>query len=173
MWVEYAQNSLRKPSTGLTPFQCVLGFQPPLFPWSGEHSELPAINDWLQRSEETWNTAHVHLQRTIHRVREQADRYRRSGPAYNPGQWVWLSTKNLRLRLPCKKLNPRYMGTFKIIRKITPVSYHLALPSNYRVSPTFHVSLLKPVGCPRGERDQEKAVNESPPPIIVNGEEAY
>ncbi|KAI2645023.1 Retrotransposon-derived protein PEG10 [Labeo rohita] len=31
-WAEYAQNSLRKPSTHLTPFQCVLGFQPPLLP---------------------------------------------------------------------------------------------------------------------------------------------
>ncbi len=50
-WAEYAQNSLRKPSTGLTPFKCVLGFQPPLFPWSGEPSELPAVNDWLRRSE--------------------------------------------------------------------------------------------------------------------------
>ncbi len=40
-WAEYAQNSLRQLSTDLTPFQCVLGFQPPLFPWSGEPSDVP------------------------------------------------------------------------------------------------------------------------------------
>ncbi|KAI2660356.1 Transposon Tf2-8 polyprotein [Labeo rohita] len=51
-WAEYAQNSLRKPATNLTPFQCTLGFQPPLFQWSGEPSELPAVNSWFQRSEE-------------------------------------------------------------------------------------------------------------------------
>ncbi len=139
LWAEYAQNSPRKPSTGITPFQCVLGFQPPLFPW-------------LQRSEETWNDAHVHLQRAVHHTREQANRHRRANPNYQPGQWVWLSTHDLRLRLPCKKLSPRYEGPFKIIRQITPVSFRLALPAHYRISPTFHVSLLKPTGGPRGRR---------------------
>ncbi len=151
LWAEYAQNSLCKPSTGLTPFQCVLGFQPPLFPWSGEPSDLPAVNDWLHRSEETWNTA----------VREQANRHRRPGPPYAPGQWVWLSTRDLRLHLPCKKLSPRYMGPFKIICQITPVSYRLALPANYSISPTFHIFLLKPAGGPRGEGDQEETAEES------------
>ncbi len=50
-WAEYAQNSLRQISTGFTPFQCVLGFQPPLFPWSGERSDIPAVDYWFRESE--------------------------------------------------------------------------------------------------------------------------
>ncbi|KAK3520197.1 hypothetical protein QTP70_017927 [Hemibagrus guttatus] len=47
-WAKYAQNSHRQPSTGLTPFQCVLGYQPPLFPWSGEPPDVPAVNHWFR-----------------------------------------------------------------------------------------------------------------------------
>ncbi|KAL0177388.1 hypothetical protein M9458_026282, partial [Cirrhinus mrigala] len=161
-WAEYAQNSLRKPSTHLTPFQCVLGFQPPLFPWSGEPSELPAVDSWFQQSEETWNQAHVHLQ-------TQANRRRRPNPPYEPGQWVWLSTQDLRLRMPSKKLSPRYVGPFKILRQVTPVSFRLDLPAEYRVSPTFHVSLLKPVGDPEGAEDLDETASQGPHPIIIDG----
>ncbi|KAG1930727.1 retrotransposable element [Pimephales promelas] len=171
-WVEYAQNSLVKPATGITPFKCILGFQPPLFPWSGEPTELPSVTEWLQKSEEVWDQAHTHLRHAVRRQEQQANRHRRPAPEYQAGQWVWLSTKDLRLRLPCRKLSPRYVGPFQIIRKISPVSFRLDLPANYRISPTFHVSLLKPAGGPRGEAE-EGATSRGPPAFLVDGEEAY
>ncbi|KAK3509678.1 hypothetical protein QTP70_008427 [Hemibagrus guttatus] len=42
---EYAQKSLIHSSTGLTPFQCVLGYQPPLFPQSREPADVPAVEE--------------------------------------------------------------------------------------------------------------------------------
>ncbi|KAK3574101.1 hypothetical protein QTP86_003192 [Hemibagrus guttatus] len=78
-WAEYAQNSLRQPSTGLTPFQCVLGYQPPLFPWSAEPSDVPAVDHWFRESERVWDSAHHQLQRVLHRRRRTAD-LRRSDP---------------------------------------------------------------------------------------------
>ncbi|KAK3532716.1 hypothetical protein QTP86_028085 [Hemibagrus guttatus] len=50
-WAEYAQNSLHQPTTGLTPFQYVFGYQPPLFPWDGEPSDVPAVDYWFRESE--------------------------------------------------------------------------------------------------------------------------
>ncbi len=61
----------------------------------------------------------------------------------------------------------------KFLGEITPVSFRLALPSNYRISPTFHVSLLKPAGGSRGAEDQEEAEDHGAPPIIIDGEEVY
>lgn len=88
------------------------------------------------------------------------------------GQWVWLFTWDFRLTLPSRKLRPRSVGPFKVSRQIT-VLYRLALPSNYYIPPTFHVSLLKPAGGSRGEEVQDETSDQGPPPIIMDGEEVY
>ncbi|KAK3526443.1 hypothetical protein QTP70_025476 [Hemibagrus guttatus] len=67
-WAEYTQNSLRQPTTGLTPFQCVLGYQPPLFPWDGEPSDVPAVDYWFRESKRVWDSAHLQLQRALRSI---------------------------------------------------------------------------------------------------------
>ncbi|KAK3537126.1 hypothetical protein QTP70_002135 [Hemibagrus guttatus] len=155
---------------GLTPFQCVLGYQPPLFPWSGEPSDVPAVEEWYRLSQEVWERAHARLQRAVRRQRIQADRRRRPHPSYQVGQKVWLLTRNLRLRLPCKKLSPKFIGPFEIIRQVNPVAYRLRLPASYRICPTFHVLLLKPAHCAIGETRTGAA---PPPPLDIEGSPVY
>ncbi|KAL0146658.1 hypothetical protein M9458_057998 [Cirrhinus mrigala] len=164
-WAEFAQNSLRQATTGLTPFQCILGFQPPLFPWTGEPSDVPSVDYWFRESERVWDEAHQHLQRAVHRQVTTADRRRSDAPTFQVGNKVWLSTRDIRLRLPCKKLSPRFVGPFTITEQINPVTYWLQLPAHYRIHPTFHVSLLKP------HYDSllptEPGREEPPPPMIT------
>ncbi|KAL0173634.1 hypothetical protein M9458_029602, partial [Cirrhinus mrigala] len=156
-WAEYAQNSLRQDSTGLTPFQCVLGYQPPLFPWTEEPSNVPAVDYWFRESERV--------------DKHFADARQRIAPLYQPGDSVWLSTRDLRLRLPCRKLSPRYIGPFKILRQINDVTFQLQLPPRYRIHPTFHVSLLKPYFPSATETPGAEAG--APPPEILDQPSIY
>ncbi|KAK3531899.1 hypothetical protein QTP70_034403, partial [Hemibagrus guttatus] len=172
-WAEYAQNSLRQSTTGLTPFQCVLGYQPPLFPWDGEPSDVPAVDYWFRESERVWGEAHRQLQRAVRRRRTTADLQRSQAPDYQPGQKVWLSTRDIKLRLPCRKLSPRFIGPFTIVRKINPVTYRLQLPPEYRIHPVFHVSLLKPHHPSVSPSTGPGTVEEPPLPLLIDDGPAY
>jgi hypothetical protein len=67
---------------------------------------------------------------------------------FKPGQWVLLSSKDLRFKdgLTTNKLYPMFIGPFKIVKTITPVAYELDLPQRGTVGthPVVHVSRLKP-----------------------------
>ncbi|KAK3510911.1 hypothetical protein QTP70_025547 [Hemibagrus guttatus] len=160
-WAEYTQNSLYQPFTGLTPFQCVLGYQPPLFPWSGEPSNVPAVDYWFQESERVWHSVHHQLQCALRQRRQTADLRRSEAPVYQPGQKVWLSTRDIRLHQPCRKLGPRFIGPFTILKQINLVTYKLQLPPEYRIHSTYpFLSLTIPLFLP----PQSLAVTQQTPP---------
>ncbi|KAL0177702.1 hypothetical protein M9458_026596, partial [Cirrhinus mrigala] len=172
-WAEYAQNSLWQPSTGLTPFQCVLGFQSPLFPWNGEPSDVPTVDHWFRESERVWDNAHHHLQTAVRRTKVVADQRRITGPTFTPGQKVWLSTRDIRLRLPSKKLSPRFFGPFTILEQVNPVTFKLQLPPHYKIHPTFHVSPLKPCYDPLLPSTEPGHEEELPPPMVLEEGSIY
>ncbi len=75
-------------------------------------------------------------------MKEYADKSRRD-IRLAVGDEVLLSTVNLDLDVP-KKLKPRFVGPFKVIKVISPVAYELALPRRLeKLHPVFHVSLLQ------------------------------
>lgn len=73
---------------------------------------------------------------------------RRPALIFRLDQWVWLATKDFLLWVESKKLAPRYMGPFKILRRINLVAYQLMLPHTMKINPMFLVLYLKSPGDP-------------------------
>ena len=57
--------------------------------------------------------------------------------------YLKVRSKRSTLRIgKCSKLAPRYCGTFKIMARIGPIAYRLALITHIKFHDVFHVSLL-------------------------------
>lgn len=171
-WAEYAHNSLPVSSTGLSPFMCCLGYQPPLFPSQGSEAAVPSVQAYIDRCRRTWTRAREALLRARGRTKAAADRHRRQAPRYVCGQRVWLSTKDLPLKVSAGKLAPKFIGPYPISKIMSPVTVRLRLPLHLcRVHPVFHVSKIKPVLCSPHSPHVSSPV--PPPPLVIDNIPAF
>ncbi|XP_037103993.1 uncharacterized protein LOC119120871, partial [Syngnathus acus] len=162
-WVEYAHNSLPSSATGLSPFHCVFGYQPPLFAHQERDTACPSTQACVRRCRRAWARARTALLRSVSGYARQANKRRSPAPEYRVGQRVWLSTQDVPQRTGSRKLVPRFVGPFPIQKVISPSAVRLLLPESIKVHPTFHVSRVRPFF--------ESAL--APAPQLVDGGPSY
>ena len=144
--IEFAYNTSIHPSTGITPFEALYGFNPrsPLTLDAHTYLTPSKSSQYLEVIRSRVSAARDHLLQHQLKQAEALNRTRTSH-TYAVGQQVWLSTENLELPYP-KKFKPAYLGPFTITA-MSPHSNSATLdlpPSLSRLHPTFNVSLFKP-----------------------------
>lgn len=102
-WVEYSRNSLRHSATNFMPFQCVLGYQPPLYLWNAMPTNIPAVDDWFQRSKQAWQQAHQQITRTMESHKNFTGKRREAKHLSSPQ--VWLFTHDFKKLTGSKKVS--------------------------------------------------------------------
>jgi len=132
---------------------------------------VPAAERFAKKVQEVVKAA----QKCVEQARQrmiQAHEGKRREVSYQPGALVMLSTENLRRREPgARKLKPRYMGPFEVLKMVGPVAVKLNLPTDWScVYSVFHVSLVKPYHSRSG---QKKSCVGPPPLQWLDGEPLY
>ena len=90
-------------------------------------------------------------------------------PRYQVGDQVWLEGRHLCTHQPTTKLAPRCHSPFRIIQVMSPVNYHLQLPTQWSIHNIFHTDLLTPYHETRTHGPNYLR----PPPELVDGVEEF
>jgi hypothetical protein len=168
-WVEllplaqYTHNSWPSATTKKAPYELILGYIPRVHQ-PQRNTTVPNLQERLKRIEEARRMAQAAI--------THAQSLYKDSPRFQPyqeGEKVWLDAQNLKTTHPSFKLSPKRYGPFLITKKISATTYALKLPSQWRIHPVFHASLLMPYKeTPiHGENFPE------PPPDLVEGEQEW
>jgi len=161
---EFVHNSRHHSARGTSPFYLMMGYHPRHLPDSHPKSDIPNIEQrlsLLNRARDEALAAHELARNTM------KQRITSRFVPFAKGDKVWLEAKNLNLGYPNRKLAPKREGPFTIIDVLSPITYRLALPSQWRIHPVFHAALLSPYK----ENDTHGPNFIAPPPDIIDGEE--
>ena len=158
-WVEYAINIHTAFTSKLSPFECCLGYQPPLFPSQEQEVRVSLAEAFIRRCKRTWRVTRTNLVKATARMKEQADKRRRPAPTYRVGQRVDYTR---RYQEACTSIRG---SLFRYPRHQS----HSRPPEARRVYPTSHVSSLKPAVT----HALCSAPVASPPSCVIDGGETF
>ncbi|MBW0487783.1 hypothetical protein O181_027498 [Austropuccinia psidii MF-1] len=162
---EFAYNNSEHSSTKQSPFFTIYGRNPSFY--SIHVSQDSPAGKLSTKLQSVQKFVKEELESAIRRFKKYADRNREIPPDFQPGDKLWLASKNIKTTRATKKLSERWLGPFEVINKIGSHAYHLKFPQQWKsVHPVFHVSLLEPV-----EQSAIPTQHQLPPPPVLGEEQ--
>lgn len=142
--LELAYNCTPHSTTGLSPFEVMIGENPLRAQDLDVVDQLPCTFSppMTKAFRQLVDRARAHIEHAQFVQKQNADAGRRP-LEFRPGDRVWVSTRYMPPR-GCSKFQQKYIGPFTVLQRIGKCAYKLQLPLSMQQHPVFHVSLLSP-----------------------------
>jgi len=142
--VEFTYNNSYQASIGMAPYEALYGrrCRTPLC-WYQHGESILVGPELLQQTTEKVQLVRDRLRASQSRQKAYADRRKRP-LEFEVGEHVFLRvtrTTGVGRAIHSRKLSPKFLGPYQILRRIGPVAYEIALPPQLaNLHPVFHVS---------------------------------
>ncbi|CAJ0924889.1 unnamed protein product, partial [Ranitomeya imitator] len=140
---EFALNNRASSATLVSPFFCNSGFHPRFSSGQVEPSDCPGVDMVVDGLHRIWSHVVDNLKLSQEKAQQFANRRRRVGPRLRVGDLVWLSSRFVPMKVSSPKFKPRFIGPYRILEILNPVSFRLDLPASFAIHNVFHRSLLR------------------------------
>ena len=137
---EFTYNNKVHSATKVSPFYANYGRHPRMGiePRRAGKSEL--AKEFAERMKEIHEEAGAALSKARDDMTRYADQHRGSAPEYKVGDKVWLSTKDIKINRPSRKLAERQLRPFEIVKVVSPNAVKLKLPISFKIHDVINVS---------------------------------
>jgi len=145
--VEFTYNNSFHASIGMTPFEALYGRRcKTLLCWYQDGESVVVGPELLRQTTEKIKLIKERMETSQSRQKSYADQRRRP-LEFAAGDHVFLRithTTGVGRTIRSRKLSPKFIGLYQILRRIGPVAYEIALPPQLaNLHSVFHVSQLR------------------------------